>query len=128
MTCSLVLMQSSTYAAIVACSTECNTNNASHHYSYCKRRKLRWKTGYEATLLHSCLWFPGNFPTELIIKKKNRPTASKVGKVLPEKQSIFLPWPYSQVFPLTPAPYTGSWEGLGMRLLSGVLCSPSHAT
>ena len=35
---------------------------------------------------------------------------------------------YSQVFPLTPAPYTGSWEDLGMRLLSGVSCSPSHVT
>ena len=75
MTCSLVPMQSSTYAAIVACSTECSTNNASHRYSYCttERRQLRWKTGYEATLLHSCLWFPGNFPTELIKKKKKEP-------------------------------------------------------
>ena len=70
MTCSLVPMQSSTCATIVACSTECSTNNASHRYSYCKRRQLRWKTGYEATILHSCLWFPGNFPTK---KKKKEP-------------------------------------------------------
>ena len=81
------LVQSST-TAIVAYST----NNASHRYSYCKRQQLQWKTWYEVTLLHSCLWFSGNFPTELIEKKKkkekkkNRPPASKVGKVLPEKQ------------------------------------------
>ena len=41
-----------------------------------------------AVVLHSSLWFPGDFPTELIGKKKknSRPPASKEGKVLPEKQ------------------------------------------
>ena len=41
MTCSLVPMQSSTYAAIVTCNY--STNNAPHRYSYCKRRQLRWQ-------------------------------------------------------------------------------------
>ena len=41
-------------------------------------------------LFHSCLWFPGDFPTALI-KNKNKikcPPISKVGKILPEKQWI----------------------------------------
>jgi len=41
MTCSLVPMQSSTYAAIVACSY--STNNAPRRYSYCNRRQLGWQ-------------------------------------------------------------------------------------
>ena len=58
MTCSLVPMQSSTYAAIVACSY--STNNAPHRYLYCKGRqlaKLQWQ--------HFCIpvcGFLGIFP------------------------------------------------------------------
>ena len=45
-------------------------------------------------LLQSCLWFLRDSPTKLIQKrkKKSHPPASKVWKVLPEKQWIYLPW------------------------------------
>ena len=81
--------QSST-TAIVTCSTPLTVIRIASDDS-CSGR-LVW--GWQA-LLHSCLWFPGDFPTALIKikKKRNRAPASKVGKVLREKHS-YIPWPY----------------------------------
>ena len=63
-------------------------------------------------LLHSCLWFPEDFPTEL--KKKNSLPISKVGKVLPEKQLVYLLWPnYISCWIKDPATYKlGSKENI----------------
>ena len=60
-------------------------------------------------LLHSCLRFPGDFPTEL--KPAHPPL--KVGKVLPEKQWIFLPWPnvgLTQARPNDSADVRSRWQ------------------
>ena len=91
MTCSLVYTH-----AVLHVSSYCRLQlfyayNAPHRYS---DAILQATTAAVAAFLHSSLWFPGDFPTELIKKKKSRPPA---WKVLPQKQWIYLPWPYRWV-------------------------------
>ena len=62
---------------------------------------IRYSRNISTTCMHcECLWFlactcvfllfPGDSP---LLTKKKEPPPSKVGKVLPEKQWIYLPWP-----------------------------------